>query len=283
MDNIKTSFRIQYSVNTQTEKSGKNSRILYKACPLCRSGAIAALMTADCSQHPLYKPEINPLIEWLRCAACGHVFTSGYFSDAALKIIFGNTNEHQIVGYDIESQRYVSARMIEKILPYKQHGDWLDIGFGNASLLFTAAEYGFTAVGIDLRPDNVQALSNLGFEAYCMDIQAFDHYGRFDVISMADVLEHMPFPTESLNAVRKLLKENGVLFLSMPNSDSMLWQMLNQNDANPYWGELEHYHNFSRTRLYRLLEECGFKPLRYGVSERYRACMEVIAEKTSDR
>lgn len=42
---------------------------------------------------------------------------------------------------------------------------------------------------------------------------------------------------------------------------------------------LEHCHNFGRSRLWALLEECGFKPAEYGVSERYRACMEVLAIK----
>jgi hypothetical protein len=28
------------------------------------------------------------------------------------------------------------------------------------------------------------------------------------------------------------------------------------------------------------LQETGFEPVKYGVSERYRACMEVIARKT---
>lgn len=32
-------------------------------------------------------------------------------------------------------------------------------------------------------------------------------------------------------------------------------------------------------RLYELLEEHGFEPLHYSVSERYRACMEVIARR----
>jgi hypothetical protein len=44
-------------------------------------------------------------------------------------------------------------------------------------------------------------------------------------------------------------------------------------------GSIEHYHNFSRSRLYALLRETGFEPVRYGISERYRACMEVIARK----
>ena len=42
---------------------------------------------------------------------------------------------------------------------------------------------------------------------------------------------------------------------------------------------MEHYHNFDRAGLYALLRECGFSPVYYGVSERYRACMEVAAIK----
>jgi predicted SAM-dependent methyltransferase len=96
---------------------------------------------------------------------------------------------------------------------------------------------------------------------------------------MADVLEHMPYPKDGLRQAYGLLQERGVLFVSMPNSESVLWTAMNQSNANPYWGEIEHYHNFGRTRLYSLLEEAGFEPVRYGISERYRACMEVIARK----
>jgi len=65
----------------------------------------------------------------------------------------------------------------------------------------------------------------------------------------------------------------------MPNIESPVWKAMDDTQTNPYWGEIEHYHNFSRTRLYALLEETGFTPVRYGVSERYRAAMEVIALK----
>lgn len=46
-----------------------------------------------------------------------------------------------------------------------------------------------------------------------------------------------------------------------------------------YHASLEHRHNFGRTRLYALLSAMGFEPLRYGISERYRAGVEVIAKQ----
>jgi protein O-GlcNAc transferase len=57
----------------------------------------------------------------------------------------------------------------------------------------------------------------------------------------------------------------------------VVWRLLNMKKANPYWAEIEHYHNFGRLRLTSLLSECGFEVVQYGVSERYRACMELIA------
>ena len=161
--------------------------------------------------------------------------------------------------------------------PYAAVGRWLDVGFGNGSLLFTAEEWGFTPVGLDLRKDNVAMLKSLGYEAHCAPIESLDGDGRYDVVSMADVLEHMPFPKTGLNAARRLLRPGGALFLSMPNMDSMVWRLLHANKINPYWGEIEHYHNFTRRRLCDLLDEQGFEAVAYHVSERYRVCMEVVA------
>ncbi len=216
---------------------------------------------------------------WMRCSACGHIYTEGYHSREALDVLFSGTHAMQTVGADLEAQRYVWARVVEKVLPLANHGRWLDIGFGNGSLLFTAQEFGFEPVGIDLRKDTAAALQAFGIEAHATDLADFDPPAPFDVVSMCDVLEHMPFPKDGLRQVHRLLNAEGVLFLSMPNSDSVLWRSLDAQNANPYWAELEHYHNFSRQRLYGVLEETGFEPLRYGVSDRYRACMDVVARK----
>jgi len=251
----------------------------YERCPLCESDRIAALRTGHCGNHPLYKPVLSPQMRWVRCEACAHVFRDGYYTEEMCRVIFAGTNECQKVGYDIEGQRFVSAHIVEKVLPFKSSGIWLDVGFGNGSLLFTAQEYGFTPMGIDLRMQNVEMLRSLGIDAFCRDIRSLEPEAPCSVISMADVLEHMPFPKEALKAAHSLLTDGGVLFVSMPNSENLLWKSLDAANSNPFWGELEHYHNFSRSRLYSLLDEFGFKPRLYGVSERYRVSMEVVAPK----
>jgi len=254
-----------------------DARILYSECPLCGCERLALVGTASCARHPLYDARIPADMRWVRCEVCGHVFTDGYFTPEACSILFSRTNANQQVGHDFERQRVVSARIVEKVLPYADEGAWLDIGFGNGSLLFTAQEYGFTPVGTDLRASNVETLQRLGVQGHCADLLSLDAPGAFRVISMADVLEHMPFPKQGLTHAHTLLEPGGVLFLSMPNLDSLAWKLLDGARQNPYWGELEHYHNFGRARLYALLAETGFRPFRYGISERYRVCMEVLA------
>lgn len=255
------------------------ARISYEACPLCESRNIRVARSADCSRHPLYRPGIASTMTWLECASCFHVFTDGYFDAEALDFLFSKTQVTQTVGHDMERQRAVSSRMVEWIANHVVGGDWLDVGFGNGSLLFTAEEFGFRPVGVDLRKSSVDALQRLGYEAYCMDLAKLPAAERFSVISMADVLEHMPYPKAGLEAAHRLLKQDGVLFVSMPNLDNMLWRLLDANKVNPYWGEIEHYHNFSRKRLFALLESHGFRAFKYRVSERYRVCMEVLAVK----
>ncbi|MGH6851447.1 MAG: hypothetical protein ACREDD_13535 [Methylocella sp.] len=89
----------------------------------------------------------------------------------------------------------------------------------------------------------------------------------------------MPIPKEGLAAAQRLRRQGGVLFLSMPDMDNMAWRLLHANGVNPYWGENEHYRNFSRKRLYALPPEHGFRQAEYHIGERYRICMEVIAVK----
>lgn len=192
------------------------TRTLYPACPLCEATQSNVLHRVDCTAYPLYQPALSPVMTWLKCVACDHVYVDGIYTDEALQLIFSRTHPSQAVGYDLETQRYVAARMIEKVLPYAHSGRWLDIGFGNGALLLTAQEFGFTSVGIDLRRDVVESILRFGIEAHEVDLMAFTPAMPFDVISLCDVLEHMPYPPKSLHAVHGLLADDGRFFFLCP-------------------------------------------------------------------
>lgn len=263
------------------------ARTPYQACPLCTCPARELIKTAPCDKHPSWSDKLPATIEWLRCSGCGHEYTSGYFEGEALDELLSRTQESQTPGYQIEQGRLVAADIVERVINAtgiepELDGTWLDVGVGAGHLLTTAAEYGFNTVGLDLREDTARTLNGLGYRVFVAPLEEFHPVGRLGVISMADVLEHVPFPRQTLTKAHSRLRDGGALFVSMPNTDSFVWRALDAVDRNPYWGELEHYHNFSRTRLYTLLSEHGFEPVSYGVSRRYRACMEVIATKRGD-
>jgi protein O-GlcNAc transferase len=241
-------------------------RTPYPACPLCSGDYLPDRLAHDDTGRPM---------PWMRCNACGHSFTAGYFDGEAMADILRLTPECQQVGYQHETLRLASSKMVERVTPILRGGNWLDVGFGNGSLLLTALEYGFAPYGIDLRPSTVEAALCLGIKARCQELTDVTETG-FHVISLCDVLEHMPYPKPALLHARKILHPQGVLLLSMPNADSPTWHILTADNRNPYWGEIEHFHNFGRRRLYALLRECGFEPVSYGVSERYRVGMEVV-------
>lgn len=263
----------------------EGERIKYSGCPLCDSADIRPYTTVDCTINDRWQEPLEPVINWVDCGSCGHIFTEGYYTDEALEIVFERTYETQRVGVDIESNRYLSAKMVDKVVAKLGMPDdrlWLDVGFGNGALLMAAYEYGFEPFGIDLRKQNVDELTELGCPAYHGTLESAIHEVDFPkkptVISMADVLEHVPFPHELLQQARTLMESDGLLLISMPNADAPLWRHWNSINDNPYWPEIEHYHNFTRERLYALLDKCGFTAVHYGISERYRCCMEVLAQ-----
>lgn len=259
----------------------------FKACPLCGSTHELALKTYDCSKHPMWHSPLPATLSWRQCGQCGHVHTASYFTEFGLAELFQRSHANQLAGGDFDSQRFVWSRVVDavlKVLPNPlrlQRGEasWLDVGCGNGALVFTAAEYGFDAVGLDARHETVERLLGLGYRAIQGDLMDAPLEGVFSVISMADVLEHLPDPRAALLRVRNLLAKDGALFVSCPNRDCASWRAMDAASTNPYWAELEHYHNFSRARLMDLLAECGFSTVSYGVSQRYKACMELVALK----
>lgn len=259
-------------------------KIPYEACPLCNHGEADELGQWDAGAHPLWHPPLPRTLRWLRCCGCGHVFTDSYYSDVGLRELFRYAQQAQLAGGNLDAQRATWAPIVDSVLRWLRadFGDgktWLDVGCGNGALVFTAAEYGFDAVGLDAREQAAAGLESLGYAAIVGDVHDLKvERGSLDVVSLADVIEHVPFPGRVLTQLRSQMSRDGVLFISCPNSDCASWRLMDRTAQNPYWIELEHHHNFSRRHLFRLLADSGFKPVAYGVSPRYKACMQVFAQ-----
>lgn len=258
----------------------------YEACPLCDSNDMVLLRSDPCDQHPLWQEGLPTQIHWMHCQYCEHIFSSDYFSPQGLDLLFGKANPSQVPGANIDLER---ARWFPTVERVQRHLDgpawlsdgmvWLDVGCGSGGLVMTAAEYGFDAIGLDTRVQAVESIKALGYSGVVGDLMKLEVSDPVQVVSLADVLEHVPFPRRALIAVHAALAESGVLVVSCPNMDSGSWRRATSDGSNPYWSELEHHHNFSRASLMRLLAQEGFIPTEYSVSTRYKSCMEIVSRR----
>lgn len=210
----------------------------------------------------------------MNCEECGHIFTKYYWEEHELSLVYGNDKDGQGVGGKVDEQRAIGldiCRIMASKVPY---GRWVDLGCGNGMQVFSADEYGYEAVGLDLRELPVYGLTQLGYQAFRANCLDWDYTGC-GVVSMGDLLEHLAYPKQFLE---KLYKE-GVkgVYISCPTMDSVTWRALDRQGNNGYWVEYEHHHNFDKARLEALLLEVGFEPFYYGTRTRYYSNMEIFA------
>ena len=264
-------------------------RHFFAHCPICGGPLGQQIGSYDCTAYPHYTEPLPKSLTWIACARCGHIHTDGYWSEEGIELLLARAHNGQVVDSNFDQKRFVWAPVVQAVvellevpeLTFDGRVMWLDVGCGDGALVMTAAEFGFDAVGLDCRKETVQRITALGYKAIEGDFLNLSIAESFDVVSMADVLEHLPFPVPALRKAHEILKPTGVLHVSCPNVESAPWQAMDRALSNPYWIEMEHCHNFSRRLLTAVIRECGFRPVRYGVSQRYKAGMDILALKSA--
>ena len=121
------------------------------------------------------------------------------------------------------------------------NGRLLDVGAGGGEFTYLAGKLGFVSQGIE---PNI-GYSNYAREEYGIQIetgQLSDVDGKFNVITMFHALEHIPNPIKTFELLFSLLRENGHLFIEVPNIET--------NDASPHNIYFKaHIHYFSASTL----------------------------------
>ena len=230
-------------------------------------------------------------MNWLRCNTCHHCFTEHYWAPDGLALVFANAQSSQVLGSNPnevlmkrESCGHIAALATRLLGGYGAMIDkksvWLDVGIGSGDMVGAAAEFGFNAVGVDVREVAVEAAKSIGLQAMLASFEDIDASSpSADVLSMMDVLEHLPFPKQALLHAHAILKPGGVLMISLPNMQAMDWRVMDKHSVSPYWQELEHHHNFTLPRLRNLLKETGFDVVEVRLTSRYRSQIEVYAAR----
>ena len=120
-------------------------------------------------------------------------------------------------------------------------GKLLDVGAGGGEFTYVSSQLGFDSTGIE---------PNIGYSNYAKDQyqanvktgQLADVDGKFDVITMFHVMEHIPDPIKTFKKLYDLLNEDGFLFIEVPNIESF-----SQSPGNTFFKA--HIHYFSAATL----------------------------------
>lgn len=127
----------------------------------------------------------------------------------------------------------------------------LDIGSACSLLPVALREYG-NVVAVDPHEPAVQtAREKLGVDARVGRLpDRIPVAEKFDAITLIDVVEHIENDREALERVRDLLKDDGVLIVTVP---AYQW-LFGEHDRI-----LHHKRRYSRKALLRVLEQAGFQ------------------------
>lgn len=138
----------------------------------------------------------------------------------------------------------------------------LDIGCSTGMFVARAQQAGFRASGVDASVWAIERAkgreSGAQFSARTLEFAEFAP-NSFEIITLWDVLEHVHSPTDVLERVYCWLSPGGLLFLSLPNADSIVAKVMGKR-----WVLLlrEHLWYFSPDTMDRMLSRAGFKLIR---------------------
>jgi len=197
----------------------------------------------------------------VRCSRCELVYLNPRPVAAELPAAYPETCYHPfraVFSATSVAPGSVQWKRAQRLTPASRPGRVLDVGCGDGLFLSAMQKLGWACVGIEPNRKAVEfAHTRLQLDVKEGDLFAINDELEFDLITMWDVLEHIPSPTHALRHANMLLAPDGRLVLSVPNWDSFERQLFRER-----WIALDaprHLYHFSSRTITRLLRKCDFE------------------------
>jgi 2-polyprenyl-3-methyl-5-hydroxy-6-metoxy-1,4-benzoquinol methylase len=197
----------------------------------------------------------------LKCGSCKTIFaeisTEGEKSAGEMQELY----DHYYDGakYELPKAAEISlSKMVDSFAGYRQTGNFVDIGFGEGGMLSVAERKGWNCFGTELSPHSLKYGES---RSWIVSKDAFEDARfpkeGFDVVTMVELIEHVPNPDFFFQTAFRLLRPNGLLFLTTPNPKS-----INQRVLGSDWSVIsppEHITLWSPQGLRQSLKRNGFE------------------------
>ncbi len=221
-------------------------------CNLCR---------CDTHRVKYHVERVEPAFFVLQCGSCGLLFRWPQpinVKDLYNKGYYEGTNKYSYIDEredkflrDIENKRRI--KNLKTFFPKGKELSLLDIGCSFGALVEAAKKQYIDAYGIDISDYvRLQATNNRLLQGdVCEGIS-----GRYDMITMVEVLEHLQDPSKALMNCYKALVNDGILLIQTTNMDSIVRKFEGKKSRYFLPG---HLYYFSLKTLTQLLEKHNFK------------------------
>ncbi len=244
---------------------------LKRKCPLCGAAhgdVIMNLRYAMFDGCPL-----DPELAMAACNQCGFVFfdTSTQPPDLHryyINCLFYNSNEQQVGLDPMEDQTPTMDRFYQTAERVSAHQmdrtvRVVDIGANNGAQLIALKRLGYKDLcGLDMRQTSVDNMAAMGLEAHLGSAEKLpQQIQKADVCLISHTLEHLLDPVQVLTNLRRLLNDNGMLYVEVPNAEAYPIEDLSQ------WYKFmfhEHINHFDLHHLEALAAVCGFETIETG-------------------
>ena len=140
----------------------------------------------------------------------------------------------------------------------------LDIGSGPGYFLKVGKDRGWDGLGIEPgKPAYRFATEELGLNI-CNDLfsgKNYKDFGKFDVVHMNNVLEHIPEPIQFLSLTYEIVEPAGLVCITVPNDYNPLQKVVVTHlKKEPWWVvPKEHINYFNCKSLSKLMKKIGFE------------------------
>lgn len=211
------------------------------------------------SEQSRYVGQKNHFELW-KCLHCQTIFTCDHAQQEVLQGLYDHYYDgahfeiHPVVAHSLE-------RVVFSFERFRRTNKILDIGFGEGGLLQIAERQGWQCYGTEISPRSLEYGAQQGWIVTdnADSDPRFTPQG-FDVVTMIELLEHIPNPQQILQAAARWLRPGGLLYLTTPNARS-----LNQRVLGLEWSVVappEHLAIWTPKGLRHALSKTGFQDVR---------------------
>ncbi|RMF80291.1 MAG: class I SAM-dependent methyltransferase [Chloroflexi bacterium] len=215
--------------------------------------------------HPFCPENGRGLVQ---CDNCGLVYVHAQPDATELYALYGETYFHNddsgTVGYtdyiaDEANIRRTFQGRLRRIEKFVAPGRLLDVGCAAGFFMDEAHKRGWDVAGMDVSGFAVQYVRDrFGYDAQHGSLTDLDYPAEsYDLITMWDVIEHVPDPMAYVQQVATLLRPDGIFSLATPDVGSIPARLTGKRWVG-YKLQEEHVYYFSVKTLKRMLDEAGF-------------------------